>query len=122
MKYKIITPAELPNYKGEPVYVDMEMYLGKTTMITPNVMQSMLPSCLVFYDAEDAPLQAIAVSVSSHTDGMLSLDELVEMAKDDDFYVVYKNRMPSATFNARNSPVPDPSKCYRYKKVQKYIS
>ena len=119
-KHKIITPADLPDYEemGE-LYTDMNDFLGKTPMLGTHIMQSELPSCLVFYVAGDS-VQSVAVSVSSHKDEMLSLEELVERQNDDDFYVVYKNRVPSATFSPRGAPIGDPSKCYRFKKVPVY--
>ena len=120
MKYKIVMPADLPDYEeaGE-LYTDMKNFLGKP-LLHPHIMQSELPSCLVFYACEGGPLHSIAVSVSSHKDEMLSLEELVERQNDDDFYVVYKNRVPSATFSPRGAPIPDPSKCYRFKKIPVY--
>ena len=116
MKHKIVTPTELPDYENKPMYGDMKMYLAATSMLAPHIMESKLPSCLVFYQAEDS-LQAVTVCVSSHEDEMLSFDELVEKANADEIYVVYKNRMPSPTFSPRGAPIPDPSKCYRFKKV-----
>lgn len=115
MTHKLILPERLQEFEGKELYQDMAAYLGHSAMLAPNVMQTKLPSTLVFYINDEKKIGATAVSVGQKE--RVSLDDL---ASRDGFFVVYHSALRDI-FNARNEPPSDPNKVYRFVEVEREL-
>tara|TARA_Y100000034_G_C6871867_1_gene398185 strand:- start:789 stop:1160 length:372 start_codon:yes stop_codon:yes gene_type:complete len=114
MTYKLVTPEQLEDFRDKECYVDMKMYLGNVDMFAPNVMQSYLPSALLFYKNGEGKVVCEAKSVGNEN---VTLEELT--SRDGDFLAYFAP--VQVIYDARNEPRRDPNPGYRFCKIEREL-